>query len=289
MADCCLITLIAIFAVFTIIALSTYLTGCHEGIQTNCLRFYLTDATVQGHSTTSKTCSVCINWTTICTGGYGRYSSRSCHSSCIQYRYYTCYDSYARFYFSLEEDPTTRSCSVRVSNGITPESAALENAQREYHLDNTYAMFINKNDYDCHEVGGVEATAIVGLVFIILAAIVLIVIIVYCFYKEYCKCFKCKKESHDSGRIQQSNPVNNNYQNRVNIPAAYQNDNNVIHVRKEQIDNVNFNHNFGGIKIQNKESNVMANPITNDEAKPVPDKNSIQAEDDANSSFKKYD
>ena len=207
--NCCLITYIVFIVIFFIIGITCYLTGCHDDIQPNCIRFHKLKVMTYDHYTLARTCSECIAYRTICNGGR---NNNNCHSSCVQYRYYTCYDSYAKFHF---EKDGQRTCEVKAASGYVNEFGALSYAQNYYQDGRTYGMYIDKSHYGCSTVGSVESTAIAGFVFLLFTAIMLIIL----FFCWFCNRKNSRPENNDKNLdIEVGTVPQQNYQeNEINI------------------------------------------------------------------------
>lgn len=168
--------LLCVAFVFFIIALPTYLCGCHDVIQPNCFRYSVQNTTIINHEVEEKTCSECAVWerscSTSCTGsGKSQSCSESCHDYCSVYNYYSCYDSYAIAAFNFNGN---RTCKINVVAASTNYDHALNKAKDEYIEGSVHEMYINKNTYGCYTTTNVEALAITGFTFFILTGLVLL-------------------------------------------------------------------------------------------------------------------
>lgn len=179
----CIIIIISIFlTIFFIIGITTYLTGCHDILQPNCLRFWKTEGKVIDHYTVLRTCTVCVAYI------YLRKST-----ICTRYNTYDCYDSYVTFEFNIL---TKRNCNLYITNDKSQNNSLIE-AKNKYALSNFYTIYIDKSSYECSSENNITIIAIVGFVFLLLTALILIALIIAIF--KY-RLWKKKDLNRDSNK-----------------------------------------------------------------------------------------
>lgn len=164
------ILLIIVAVVFSIIALPTYLCGCHSLVQPNCLRYYIATANVTSYRIDKNTCSECAQWTRTCTTNDGQ---ESCSEYCSYYNYYDCYSSYV-----IMATNTSRDCEIPAAVANRNYDKALAVAQQMYFQGQILQLYVDKNTHTCYTESNVEALAITGLVFFCLVGGCLVLIAV---------------------------------------------------------------------------------------------------------------
>ena len=175
-----------------IIAIPTFLTGCHDVLQPNCINYYVKDVTIYNYIVKNRECSICEYYKTDCDCVSSILSNTTtnitvtttpctikCHTYCQYYRHYICYDSYAIGKYETYGVNHTKDCSFKAANGDPTYSQALTEAQNRYWLGKTMVMYIDKNTGSCNDKTDVEARAIVGFTFFLICGIFLSVI---CFF-----------------------------------------------------------------------------------------------------------
>lgn len=166
----CIVVLSVLAAVFFVIALPTFLCGCHRVIQPNCLRYFVELSEVSSYRVDTKFCSEFIKWDRECTEESN--GKESCTNSCGTYRYYDCYYSYV-----IMNTNSSKACEISVVVASEDKDAALKAAMDEYPLHLVTYLFIDKNTSECFTQTNAEALAITGLVFFCLVGVVVSLII----------------------------------------------------------------------------------------------------------------
>lgn len=162
-------------AVAFIIALPTFLCGCDNIIQPNCIRYYVLNVTIVGYKVNQKLCSTCVAWDRVCTRSYKHNDPRdcteTCDDECIFWRHYDCYDSYAIGKFDKNGH---RTCNIRVDTDNINQNNALNDAKIKYMNGTGYTMYVEKNTYDCFTETNVRTLARVGFAFFIIMGLILV-------------------------------------------------------------------------------------------------------------------
>lgn len=163
---------ITLACIFAIIAIPTYLCGCHDVIQPNCIRYDITNTTVIYTLVHQRVCSECDAYDDSCSEsctGYGE--DRSCTESCTRHcshtREYDCFDSYV--ITSLTLHGVDRTCEINAASNKLSYDDAYNIAVQTYPMNSTFQIYVDKASGSCFTTSNVEALAITGLVFTLLS------------------------------------------------------------------------------------------------------------------------
>ena len=164
--------------VFLSIALPTYLCGCDNIIQPNCMKYNMKTVKIINNLVKLRECSICSIYGKKChetCTGSGK--PGSCTTSCTTYcsfrKYYDCYDSYAVAMFDY--DNKNKTCMLSVDSGNINENQALIDSIIKYPKNSTHVMYIDKINLSCNTKQEVKNLAIVGFTFLLLLGITIII------------------------------------------------------------------------------------------------------------------
>jgi hypothetical protein len=165
-----LIIYIALFCIFIIIGIPTYLCGCDSMIQPNCIKYDIVNATVIGYDIITKNCSYCKQCTS-----YINNTSLCINNTCI-YKYYDCYTSYTLFEYNLNN--INHTCSIVIDINNFNYNNSYNDAINKYINGTTYNLYVDKVSNNCLIGNDIKTLAIVGFIFLILSGIVLSIILI---------------------------------------------------------------------------------------------------------------
>lgn len=170
---------VIIAIVFAIIALPTFLCGCHPDIQPNCLRYYVVNSTVIGNRIDTLTCSECGGYSESCSqsctgSGTDQQCSQTCTSYCSHYNYYDCYYAYAITSYQLEGEEQIRACDINVVSASTDYTFTNNKLLETYPVGYSFMVYVEKGEFKCFTETNVQSLAITGLVFFCLVGVCMI-------------------------------------------------------------------------------------------------------------------
>lgn len=150
-------------AVFFIIGLSTFLSGCGTKIPNTCFTYYETEGTIYGSQITNHMCSEC--------------AKKDSKKKCVQYNYYTCYDGYVKIRYSS----ANKTCLYDAYNDEKYFTDLQNKLAYYYPVGQTDTLFVSKTDNsECSlDDDGLQGLTYTGITFLSLCGFALVACFVF--------------------------------------------------------------------------------------------------------------